>query len=410
VWKSKSFDVLLFAIGLTIGLSYAPLEVDLKNYVIAFSIYLVFSALYAHLRLKSKVGSVSFDYGITYSQSFALYAGPFGLLLYEIVHRFTVYFQRKYSKTADPSEFLDTLYNIGSFVTYNSVAIGFFYALYPYADHIPLGYFILFFLTTLIINFQSDVFIVIYLYLSNNINSWSDVTSQFKIRTMLDVGKVALTNGLLYYFLMESQWEMLIVMFSLNYIVSRSFVSKQENIQNEVERDTFREMAYTDFMTGLSNRAWMDKQMNEINGTGEKLGIVVADIDKFKRINDNYNHAVGDRVIQHFADTLKANVNENDELFRTGGEEFTLFLRGRTFDQCLALIERLRMEVSLHPVEVEFNGKNTPITYTASFGLYFDEMTDKLPMERAYVVADQLLFEAKEQGRNCVKTKHSLVV
>ncbi|MBW9235010.1 GGDEF domain-containing protein, partial [Leptospira santarosai] len=54
------------------------------------------------------------------------------------------------------------------------------------------------------------------------------------------------------------------------------------------------------------------------------LGIVVADIDKFKRINDNYNHAVGDRVIQHFAEVLKAHTTKEDCVFRSGGEEFTI--------------------------------------------------------------------------------------
>ena len=132
-------------------------------------------------------------------------------------------------------------------------------------------------------------------YLSGNINSWSEVMAFFKNRTLFDIGKVAITNALLYYFVMESQWEMLIGLFLLNYVVSKSFVSSQEKAQNELERDRFREMAYTDFMTGLSNRAMMDKQMDEINGTDEVLGIVVADIDKFKQINDNYNHAVGDK-------------------------------------------------------------------------------------------------------------------
>jgi diguanylate cyclase (GGDEF)-like protein len=105
---------------------------------------------------------------------------------------------------------------------------------------------------------------------------------------------------------------------------------------------------------------------------------------------------------------LKAHVNEDDELFRAGGEEFALFLRGRSFEECVALIETLRIHVIEHPAGVEFNGKTIPISYTASFGLYFDEMTDKLPMERAYVVADQLLLEAKEQGRNRIETKNGL--
>lgn len=406
MWKSKLFDIVLIVISVFWSLSFAPLHVELNKYITALIIYLLFSAFYAHLRIVQRKGTTNIDYGITYSQSFAAFFGPFGLLIYEVIHRFTIYFQRKYANTADPDEFADTLYNISSFVLYNTVAFIFFFSLYPLAESIPFGYFLLFIVTTIIINLQSDVLLTTYLYLSNNLHSWAEVLTHFKERTLLDVGKVAFTNGLLYYFLMESQWEMLIAVFALNYIVSQSLVSKQQSVQNELERDRFREMAYTDFMTGLSNRAWMDKQMNDINGTGEKIGIVVADIDKFKRINDTYNHAVGDKVIQHFAETLKVHVNEEDGLFRTGGEEFTLFLRGRSFEECVELLEKLRMYVSVHPVNVDFKGTKRAISYTSSFGLYFDEMTDKLPMERAYVVADQLLLVAKDKGRNRINTKN----
>jgi diguanylate cyclase (GGDEF)-like protein len=188
----------------------------------------------------------------------------------------------------------------------------------------------------------------------------------------------------------------------MNYIVSKSFLSKHETIQNELERDRFREMAYTDFMTGLSNRAMMDKKMDDINGTNEVLAIVVADIDKFKQINDSYNHAIGDRVIQHFAKILKSHTGKEDCVFRSGGEEFTLFLRGRSYADCLEVLESVRSYVSAHPVHVEHNGAETAIAFTASYGLYFNKMTEELPMERAYIYADQLLLEAKDLGRNRV--------
>ena len=226
---------------------------------------------------------------------------------------------------------------------------------------------------------------------------------------MLDmVVKNALTNGLLYYFVMQNQWEMLIVLLSLNYVVSKSFLSKQENRQNEIERDYFREMAYTDFMTGLANRAMMDKQMSEINGSNEVLGIVVIDIDKFKRINDNYNHAVGDLVIQHFSKMLKSRARNSDHIFRSGGEEFTLFLRDRTYEECIECLEGLRTQVSEQPAEVEFNGEMTQISYTVSCGLYYNAMVEGLPMERAYIYADQLLLEAKGRGRNRLVVKNGL--
>ncbi len=407
--KYKIFDISLFVVSVAVGLYFAPIEVDLIKYIAIFCIYLFFSVIYTNYKVMQGNGTANYDYGMSYSQSFALFAGPFGLLIFEIFYRFSVYFQRKINKTADADEFTDTFFNIGTFVIYNTIAYLFFMSLYPYFENIPLGYSLLFLLAALIIMFFSNSFLLFSLYLSGNIHSWNEVVLFLKNRSMLDiVVKNALTNGLLYYFVMQDQWEMLIVLFSLNYVVSKSFLSKQESAQNEIERDYFKEMAYTDFMTGLSNRAMMDKQMSKINGSKEVLGIVVIDIDKFKRINDNYNHAVGDLVIQHFAKMLKSRVRHNDQVFRSGGEEFTLFLRDRTFEECIECLEALRTQVSEQPAEVEFNGEMTQIFYTVSCGLYYNAMAEELPMERAYIYADQLLLEAKGRGRNRLVMKNGL--
>jgi len=407
--KYKIFDVSLFVVSVAIGLYFAPLEVDLAKYIAVLCIYLFFSVMYTNYKVIQGNGNATYDYGMSYSQSFALFAGPFGLLIFEIFYRFSVYFQRKINKTADADEFTDTFFNIGTFVIYNTIAYIFFMSLYPYFENIPFGYSLLFLLAALIIVVFANSFLLFSLYLSGNIHSWNEVKLFLKNRSMLDmVVKNALTNGLLYYFVMQNQWEMLIVLFSLNYVVSKSFLSKQESAQNEIERDYFKEMAYTDFMTGLSNRAMMDKQMSEINGSNEVLGIVVIDIDKFKRINDNYNHAVGDLVIQHFAKMLKSRVRHNDQVFRSGGEEFTLFLRDRTYEECIECLEALRTQVSEQPAEVEFNGEMTQISYTVSCGLYYNAMVEGLPMERAYIYADQLLLEAKGRGRNRLVVKNGL--
>ena len=201
---------------------------------------------------------------------------------------------------------------------------------------------------------------------------------------------------------------MLISLFILNYIVSRSFHSKSQSIQHKLERDKFEQMAYTDFLTGVFNRTFMDKKMAELNQTGESLGIVVADIDKFKRINDSYNHAVGDKVIQHFSATLKNYLSENDYLFRSGGEEFTLCLRKRNFEETVNLVHTMLDGIKNNHVKVDFHGENLSITYTASFGLYFYTANDQVSMEKAYIQADQLLLQSKQLGRNRVSIINAL--
>lgn len=406
--KYKIFDIALFVVSVAIGLYFAPLDVDLFKYIAVLCIYLFFSIIYTNFRVIQQNGTSSFDYGIAYSQSFAFFAGPFGLLIFEILYRFSVFFERKFTKTADEDEFTDTFYNIGSSTITNTIGFLFFMSLYPLFQEIPFSFAILFFLSAFVITMVSNGQLVIALYLSGNMPSWSEAFTFMKSRTAIDIGKNAFTNALLYHFVMADQWEMLIVLFALNFVVSKSFVSKHENAQNEIERDYFKEMAYTDFMTGLSNRAMMDKQMSEINGSNEVLGIVVIDIDKFKRINDNYNHAVGDLVIQHFSKMLKSRARNSDHIFRSGGEEFTLFLRDRTYEECIECLEGLRTQVSEQPAEVEFNGEMTQISYTVSCGLYYNAMVEGLPMERAYIYADQLLLEAKGRGRNRLVVKNGL--
>ena len=140
--KYKIFDISLFVSSLIVGLLFVPLEVDLTKYLIVSAIYLVFSVFYSNLRIKHGNGTGSYDYGVSYTQSMSLFAGPLGLLFYEIVHRFIIFFQRKYAKTADENEFTDTLYNIGSFTLYHTVGYLFFFALYPYAETIPFGFFL----------------------------------------------------------------------------------------------------------------------------------------------------------------------------------------------------------------------------------------------------------------------------
>ena len=225
----------------------------------------------------------------------------------------------------------------------------------------------------------------------------------------MDMGKVAFTNGLLLLLLQDERWDMVICLFLLNYFVSGSFFDKAQLIRHKMERDQFEEMAYTDFLTGISNRAFMDKKIAELNETDECIGVVVADIDKFKQINDNYNHAVGDQVIQDFVHTVKDHLNEDDYLFRSGGEEFTLFLRNRNFEECVDLVENIKQDVETYSVEVDYNSEIVSLFYTASFGLYYFKIYNPVSMEKGYIYADNLLLESKQRGRNKIMVKNMLV-
>ncbi|MEH7107885.1 MULTISPECIES: GGDEF domain-containing protein [Bacillaceae] len=407
--KARLYDGSLFMTALVIAFSSSHLLVNNSTYMKVLAIFLFFSCLYFHLRVFYKNGSTNIEYGISYNLAIVLFTGPLGLFIFEFIYRFLVYFYRKATKTADPSELSDTFYNIGCHVITNIFAYFLFHQFHGVVQSFPFGFWILIFLLVCFSSYLSGFFLVIVFRLAGEPHSFKEaIDFIFRGISFLDYGKVAVSNGMLLLFLQSKQWEMLISLFILNYIVSRSFYSKSQSIQDKLERDQFEQMAYTDFLTGVYNRTFMDKKMTELNESGESLAIVVADIDNFKSINDNYNHAVGDKVIQHFAATLKNYLWKDDFLFRSGGEEFTLCLRKKTFDHSTNLIKSIIKELDSTAVEAEYNGELISIKYTASFGLYYYQVNSQFPVERAYIQADELLYQSKQRGKNCLSAQNGL--
>ncbi|MEK4004837.1 GGDEF domain-containing protein [Paenibacillus sp. FSL H3-0333] len=401
--KARVFDLFLFVASLAIAFIPAHAVVLDVTYIKALLLYTIFSSIYFQLRIVTRSGNSTIDYAISYTSSFGIFAGPLGTLLFETIYRFIVYFYKKKTKTADPGEFLDTFYNIGSFTLGGSAAYYLYTALSPLADKLPLGYWLLFLLVVCVTTLLSSTFLVLTFALSGDIKTRREARNLlFRSRNLLDFSKVALSNALLLRLLQMEKWEMLIALFLLNYVVSISFYSKSQSAQHKYERDKFEQMAYRDFLTGTYNRAHMDKMMKELNQGGEYIGIVVADIDRFKKINDSYNHAVGDRVIVHFAKTLQKHLQEQDILFRSGGEEFTLFLRDKTFEECRTQIQEILDSLHGHTVSAEFEEQIIRVPYSASFGLFYykADPDQKTSMEKGYVYADQLLLESKKLGRN----------
>jgi len=407
MWKARVFDFALFFTSVIIAISYWKLDIQSDVFLIALVIFIFFSMLYYRFRIiDKKLNNLSIDYGISYSLSFVIIAGPLGLFIFELIYRFMVYAYKKKTKTADPGEFLDTFYNIGSFVVSNSVAYYLYIVLYPSFEPIPFGFWLLMILLVYVNTFLSGSFLATVLYILKDIKTLKEALHFMVGRVNIeDIGKILFTNGLLILFIQEEKWEMAIALFILNYVVSKSYYSKSQSIKNKLERDQFEQMAYTDFLTGVYNRTFMDKKIAELNTSGENIGVVVADIDNFKKVNDQYNHAVGDRVIQHFTKTLKSFLNKNDYLFRSGGEEFTIFLRERDYESTRQLVESIRKTVEETPAMVDYNNENITISYTASFGLYFFKPTSELSLEKAYIHADELLFDSKEKLKNIVSAE-----
>ncbi|WP_150269385.1 GGDEF domain-containing protein [Paenibacillus tepidiphilus] len=409
--KARIFDLSLFAAAAAVAFA-CPRVIDLDHtYWTALLLYWAFSSFYFQLRIVTRSGNSNIDYAISYTSSFGVFAGPLGTFLFETLYSFTVFLYKKKTKTADPGELLDTFYNIGSFTLGGTAGYYLYTLLYPYAGQLPLGYWLLFCLVTFVSMVLSSGFLVITFTLSGDIKTRKEALNLLlRSRNLLDFCKVALTNGLLLLFLQMERWDMLLALFLLNYVVSLSFYSKSQSAQHKYERDKFEQMAYRDFLTGTYNRAHMDKMMQELNQSGEIIGIAVADIDRFKKINDSYNHAVGDKVIVHFAETLAAHMQDEDILFRSGGEEFTMFLRHKSFESCMAQIQGILDSVKDHSVAAEYEEEDITVTYSASFGLYYykTDADRKISMEKGYVYADQLLLESKKLGRNRLSYRNGL--
>ncbi|MGF6556522.1 diguanylate cyclase [Pseudomonas sp. S30_BP2TU TE3576] len=162
-----------------------------------------------------------------------------------------------------------------------------------------------------------------------------------------------------------------------------------------------RQKALVDPLTGLPNRAaWserLDHEVKQWQQHGNSLLLAMLDLDHFKRINDNYGHLAGDKVLKIIASVLRKRLRGTDFIARFGGEEFVLLMPSTVPAAGLKLLESLRASIEACP----FHFKGEPVTITVSIG-----MTAFRPGEHGDQVlkrADQALYRAKNAGRNRVE-------
>jgi diguanylate cyclase (GGDEF)-like protein len=161
------------------------------------------------------------------------------------------------------------------------------------------------------------------------------------------------------------------------------------------QRDTLREQARTDGLTGLLNHRACHERMGEevvrAAALERPLSVVVLDIDHFKTVNDAYGHAEGDKVLVAVAAKLRAAVREDDHVARLGGEEFALILPGVDGTQAAQAAERARASIA----EVGVGG--APLSCSAGVATYPDDARDA---GRLLELADGALYWAKRSGRD----------
>lgn len=155
-------------------------------------------------------------------------------------------------------------------------------------------------------------------------------------------------------------------------------------------------MAYRDELTQLPSRRALNEAMLALP---RHYAIAMLDVDHFKKFNDSYGHAKGDETLKLVARVMQRYAN-NANIYRYGGEEFTLLFKGRSVEQAQVLLEQIREEIHLEQLDVSTETKQKTVSVTVSVGLALGSSSDA-PNE-IIRRADQALYQAKKKGRNRV--------
>lgn len=171
-------------------------------------------------------------------------------------------------------------------------------------------------------------------------------------------------------------------------------------IQNAQLYQTTQQLAITDGLTGVYNRRYFQRQLeNEFRRAprfGYPIGLILIDVDHFKQFNDTNGHLLGDQVLRSMAQILKDSVRETDVVARYGGEEFAVILPETNREQALEVAERIRRNVARHT----FWGRaQTPVQVTVSIGVA-SRLASQTNPEALVDLADSALYEAKRTGRD----------
>ncbi|MAE21177.1 MAG: GGDEF domain-containing protein [Pseudomonas sp.] len=158
--------------------------------------------------------------------------------------------------------------------------------------------------------------------------------------------------------------------------------------------------AFRDPLTGAGNRVALDKTLTReielAKRHDQPLSILMLDLDHFKKVNDEYGHSMGDKVLKDAVTAMTGCIRQTDMCFRYGGEEFLILLSSADQSGALRIAERVRMGIG----QLQFEHSKGDLQVTASIGSATLQVSDTL--EELISRADSALYMAKDQGRNRV--------
>jgi len=164
--------------------------------------------------------------------------------------------------------------------------------------------------------------------------------------------------------------------------------------------EDLKKTVYRDELTGLNNRRYLLEYGTRLFDQAEKppedLTVALIDIDHFKNINDSYGHHMGDDILRKVSENLQQHIVGKDILARIGGEEFCVILHDKAVEKTMDILDKLRLAVAEGSISI----CEEDISVTVSIGVCTHQKDDFETMLKA---ADIALYEAKNQGRNCLK-------
>ena len=191
-------------------------------------------------------------------------------------------------------------------------------------------------------------------------------------------------------------------------VEQRTEALSNRTIELEEAKAKLEQLAYTDSLTSVANRLAFfkqaDREIKRARRLSYDVGVMMLDLDYFKKINDTYGHDAGDKVLVRAAEALKNCLREDDCIGRIGGEEFAIVVPGADKIGMHNLASRLRQ--SIQALEFSFSGKEQNVTISIGYTVVNVDESFKVSLKRA----DEHLYSAKENGRDCFVTDKNYVV
>ena len=174
------------------------------------------------------------------------------------------------------------------------------------------------------------------------------------------------------------------------------------SVENVDLHETVQRQAVTDELTGLFNhrrfREAIESEAERSHRFGQAMGLIMLDIDNFKRVNDTYGHMQGDMVLREVARVLRQSAREIDEPARYGGEEMAVALPQTDLEGAYRFAERVRKRIEALDLPLLDGDGNLKVT--ASFGAASLSTAANSDKEGLVAAADAALYRAKRSGKN----------